>query len=524
MTSNKAFLAFALSATLLFSGCIGSGEDGGLSFLDTGDSSGGDVRVVLGAVNASEADVSHLGAQLDGVFLHEQSIEFPEGYHQLDVVTGHADVVADGSGVTAIVANGTLPAGTYDQVMLQLDGVEVHKTSSSGHDHAGGGAHDHGSNDTSASASAVGPQDVPINVTFDVTEDELHQIKITLDVAASTGDGGFQPTLDVVVTRGSQTLAEASVGQDTTESTTQPPAARMSVFAPNGDQLYEPGFTTEQGVFVNGKSSAIPTGETVRFSGTESEAVAGGATITSHAWDFDDGETATGATVAHAFDKPGVYEVELTVEDSNGVTASHMARVVVWGWTTTLVNTTFEEQGDWSTTAADTSLTTWALDGEGRTDASAWHVGTHLHNACPDAASDGCPNQYTPEGDATLTSPEIQIPSDWKGAGVEMYLMGGSEACCDVLGITYTVDGEPTQLGTFSGSQGWTLTGSKANLDGAIGKTVQFTFHFGSDIAVQEGPGWYLDDFVIGGVAGDDLHKAHLLEEGGHGGHDHSHG
>ena len=42
--------------------------------------------------------------------------------------------------------------------------------------------------------------------------------------------------------------------------------------------------------------------------------------IASYEWDFGDGESATGAAPAHAFDAPGDYDVTLTVTDDDGAT------------------------------------------------------------------------------------------------------------------------------------------------------------------------------------------------------------
>ena len=41
-------------------------------------------------------------------------------------------------------------------------------------------------------------------------------------------------------------------------------------------------------------------------------------TIVSYRWDFGDGESASGMTVTHKYDKPGNYRVFLTVTDNDG--------------------------------------------------------------------------------------------------------------------------------------------------------------------------------------------------------------
>jgi PKD repeat protein len=59
-------------------------------------------------------------------------------------------------------------------------------------------------------------------------------------------------------------------------------------------------------------------GEDVTFDASASEDSDG--SIESYEWDFGDGETATGEQVTHAFDDAGDYDVELEVEDDDGVT------------------------------------------------------------------------------------------------------------------------------------------------------------------------------------------------------------
>lgn len=54
-----------------------------------------------------------------------------------------------------------------------------------------------------------------------------------------------------------------------------------------------------------------------------------------HEWDFGDGATSHDARATHAFEKPGVYDVRLRVEDAAGQTATATARVRIGAaWTT----------------------------------------------------------------------------------------------------------------------------------------------------------------------------------------------
>ena len=56
-------------------------------------------------------------------------------------------------------------------------------------------------------------------------------------------------------------------------------------------------------------------GETVYFTDTSTT---DGTDIVTWAWDFDDGETGSGATVSHAYDSSGAYTVTLTITDACG--------------------------------------------------------------------------------------------------------------------------------------------------------------------------------------------------------------
>lgn len=530
MNPSKTTIAVALSALMLTAGCVGSQLDDDLESTSSGSQA--DLSVTVEATNLG--DVQHMGLVVDGIFAHEANAS-ADKYQPLDVTTDHADVVNGGASAAVPLASGSVSSGSYDELLLRLSNATAETGSSSdGHDHGDGAdGHDHGD---SKSTVTAGSADLPIPIAFEATAGEETSVTITIDADATVGDDTLTPSIaSVEVTRGDEMVASSEdieIGGSATRSSgnvsAEPPAARMAVFAPNGNQIYKPAFDPKDDEFVNSKSSAFEIGADVRFSGTESEAVARGATLDSYEWDFDDGNTATGSVATHAFEEPGVYEVTLTVEDSNGEEATHTTRIVTWGWTKTAVDTSFEEQGDWSTSSAQTSLSSWALDGQGRTDASSWHAGMHLHEECgsvPDLpVAVNC--TYSPLADATLSSPEINVPSSWEGAGVEFYIAGASEAGVDELEVTYTVGDEEKTIGTFSGEQTeWKKIGAKQNLNSAVGETVQFHFHFSSDELLEEGPGWFVDDFTLGGTPTDDLRKGDLLQSGGdgHGGHDHSH-
>lgn len=73
--------------------------------------------------------------------------------------------------------------------------------------------------------------------------------------------------------------------------------------------------------------TTAPTGLSVAFDGTGSSDADG--TVASYAWDFGDGDTATGPTAAHDYDATGTYTATLTVTDDDGATATASRSVAV---------------------------------------------------------------------------------------------------------------------------------------------------------------------------------------------------
>ncbi len=67
---------------------------------------------------------------------------------------------------------------------------------------------------------------------------------------------------------------------------------------------------------ISGPSQGM-VGETLSFSGDRSSDVDG--SITSYAWDFGDGGTASGVNVDHAYQQVGIYQISLTVTDDSGL-------------------------------------------------------------------------------------------------------------------------------------------------------------------------------------------------------------
>jgi len=76
-------------------------------------------------------------------------------------------------------------------------------------------------------------------------------------------------------------------------------------------------------------TSAATGGPTFTFDATASETYRSGQTITNYAWDFGDGNVATGATASHTYSTPGAYNVRLTVTSSSGKVDDYTSNVSV---------------------------------------------------------------------------------------------------------------------------------------------------------------------------------------------------
>jgi PKD repeat protein len=72
---------------------------------------------------------------------------------------------------------------------------------------------------------------------------------------------------------------------------------------------------------------AATTGQTINFDGSGSSDLDGGSLT--YAWSFDDGGTATGAAVTHAFASAGSHTGTLTVTDDTGLTGTAIATATV---------------------------------------------------------------------------------------------------------------------------------------------------------------------------------------------------
>lgn len=578
----------AVTALMMTSGCISAVED---AFGDEELTAQGaqTASVAISAENTTQ-ELSHLGLSLDAVFVHNASIEPPEGYFELNT-TEHADLVTDGEAGELLLASRTLPEGTYDQVVLRVDQTAVEaagqanasadgndsaeENESDGHDHDHDDGHGHGDANASNNSSADGNEsdghdhdhgeesaggndsegadesqaraksqagfDIPINVTFEVTADASTGVILVLDAGASTAGDSFTPVFTrVEVTQDGEVVEkidEPDVGfreaTKTTPTSTLPPAARMEVFNEEGDKLNAPDFIAKSGTFVNSLSDPLPVNMSVGFSASKSEAVEDGATLEAFDWDFGDNVTGTGANVEHTYEAPGAYNVSVTVTDSFGATAQHHLKVVVANWTEVALNTSFEEgEGNWTVeTSCCGTMTSWALDGDGHESETAWHAGTHG----PVNEVVGAETIST----TTLISPNITVPENWTTAGYVFQTRGminGAGLCCPpAVQISYDVfengsdEASTQQVESFGESEpDWIEVGSMTAFEEADtdipGKTVRFKFTFDTSFwHYNEGEGWFVDDFQIGGIPEDDFQNAELLEGGGHGGHDHEH-
>ena len=117
-------------------------------------------------------------------------------------------------------------------------------------------------------------------------------------------------------------------------------------------------------------------GEEIEWDGSDSTYKEGTEPVANFAWDFDDGNAATGEVVTHAFDDPGEYEVELTISDEYGNTDTDVVTAVVEGANLDAVASVDPSSGDTTTTftfdgsqsSGDNQITSYHWDfGDGTT-------------------------------------------------------------------------------------------------------------------------------------------------------------
>ena len=117
--------------------------------------------------------------------------------------------------------------------------------------------------------------------------------------------GSYAVTLTVTDDGGGTATATASIQVAAPPPPNQPPTASLSAAPLSGDAPL-----------------------TVSFDGSALTDADG--SIVSHAWDFGDGQAASGPTASHLYSVPGSYAVTLTVTDDGGGTATATGASLVW--------------------------------------------------------------------------------------------------------------------------------------------------------------------------------------------------
>ncbi len=144
-------------------------------------------------------------------------------------------------------------------------------------------------------------------------------------------------------------------------------------------------------------------------------------TVDSHAWDFGDGQTATGATATHTYPAAGDYTVTLTVTDDDDATGTDSEVVAPRPADTpsaTLAADSFSRTASGSLGTAETGGTWTLLGGAGNfsADGGAAKVTLPATTASPRAFLEGVSSTHS---DVTY-----RISSDKAGTGNGIYLWG----------------------------------------------------------------------------------------------------
>ncbi len=160
-------------------------------------------------------------------------------------------------------------------------------------------------------------------------------------------------------------------------------------------------------------------------------------TVVGYSWSFGDGATATGAQAEHGYATPGTYQVELTVTDDDGATASTTTEVVIEGGTSTIG---FRDSTGKVTNATSivTPIPPTAQEGDGLL-----AVVTAATTAVPPA-----PAGWTPVGDpvvaGTLTTVVWQRVAAADDAGRNVSVSLGSTAVKATLTVLAYSGTDPT--------------------------------------------------------------------------------
>jgi PKD repeat protein len=205
-------------------------------------------------------------------------------------------------------------------------------------------------------------------------------------VAQLSPSGGMQLFVDGTLVASDATATASArpingywrIGGDTVSG--WPSAPSSSYFNGRLDEFaVYPSVLTSQQVsehYARGAGVALPTAsfttsgaDQARSFDATGSTVPAGRTITSYAWNFGDGVTATGAKVDHTYSAPGTYNVTLTVTDSAGfsssttqavtATAPHQAPVAAFTPTPTGLTAAFDASASTASGAATITDYAW---------------------------------------------------------------------------------------------------------------------------------------------------------------------
>ena len=188
----------------------------------------------------------------------------------------------------------------------------------------------------------------------------------------------------------------------------------------------------------------------VVFTNTSSTTASG---IVFYSWDFDDGSGSTAQNPKHTFTTPGVYQVTLTIQDSNGDTDSFTDLVTISARPTANFSINAADFCT-STTVTFTNLTTLAV---GTIDSYTWDFGDGSGTVSTTDAS----HSYTTAGTYTVTLTAT-----------------GNATCTDVVTKNVTIDPRPVvSFDIADGCFGNTL--AVDNLTTITSGNLSYTWDFG---------------------------------------------